>query len=173
MKSVAKKSVVMAAGAIILLSMPALGEYYRFVDENGMQRYTDDLSRVPRDQRPKVKAYESIKTSPVQPTNSSDAVSETSKAGGNSEGKAWSEKVVNQADEFDRMRTDLEKTQQSLEVERDALLKQKPSAGAGEEVRKAYSARVKQLNAKITDYEKQHTAYKEKVAAFNQTHKKE
>ncbi len=170
MKSVAKKSVVMAAGAIILLSMPALGEYYRFVDENGMQRYTDDLSRVPRDQRPKVKAYESIKSSPVQPTNSSDAVSEI---GGNGEGKTWSEKATNQADEFERMRTELEKTQQSLTAERDALLKQKPSAGAGDEVRKAYNARIQQLNAKITDYEKQHAAYKEKVAAFNQAYKKE
>ncbi|MEW5734154.1 MAG: DUF4124 domain-containing protein [Thermodesulfobacteriota bacterium] len=39
-----------AVSALILLCSPVHAEMYRYVDESGTVRYTDDLSRVPTDQ---------------------------------------------------------------------------------------------------------------------------
>ena len=162
------KRIVLLAGAAFLISTPAMAEYYRYVDENGMQRYTDDLSSVPVDQRPNVQSYETIKSNPV-PSGGDLA---TPQAGEKPEGATWRERTANQADALDQERIGLEKTQQTLQTERDALLKEKPSVEDGENARKAYRDKVKQLNAKVADYEKQHAAYKEKVEAFNQEYKK-
>ena len=38
-------------------SVPASAEFYKYVDENGVALFTDDLSRVPVDQRPGVKEF--------------------------------------------------------------------------------------------------------------------
>lgn len=42
---------------LILGTAPALAEFYKYVDESGIARYTDDLSQVPVNQRPGVNTY--------------------------------------------------------------------------------------------------------------------
>lgn len=40
--------------AVIGLAIPATAEIYKYIDENGQKRWTDDLNQVPKDQWPKV-----------------------------------------------------------------------------------------------------------------------
>ncbi|MCP4552169.1 MAG: hypothetical protein GY834_09065 [Bacteroidetes bacterium] len=55
------------AGLILLLSFAltfvisssGFSEYYKYINENGKASYTDDLSKVPADQRENLEAYES------------------------------------------------------------------------------------------------------------------
>ncbi len=37
---------------ILLLAAPGYAEIYKYIDETGQKRWTDDLSQVPKDQRP-------------------------------------------------------------------------------------------------------------------------
>lgn len=50
--------------ALIFLTVSAFsaGEFYRYKDEDGNIRFTDDLNQVPLDQRPKV--YQKVKSEP-------------------------------------------------------------------------------------------------------------
>jgi len=43
--------------ALIGFPYQALADFYRYVDKNGVRRFTDNLSEVPEDQRPKVHRY--------------------------------------------------------------------------------------------------------------------
>ncbi len=46
--------------AVLWIGIPSdlRGEFYRYVDEDGTTRYVDDISKIPADRRPSVKAYE-------------------------------------------------------------------------------------------------------------------
>ena len=39
---------------IVTFATPALAEIYKYIDENGQKRWTDDLSQVPKEQRPAI-----------------------------------------------------------------------------------------------------------------------
>jgi len=43
--------------AVLLFANPALGEFYKYRDSNGVLRFTDNLAEVPLNQRPKAQSY--------------------------------------------------------------------------------------------------------------------
>ena len=43
---------------IVLLSAPASAQFYKYIDEDGNIRFTDDINQVPENQRATVKSYE-------------------------------------------------------------------------------------------------------------------
>ena len=43
---------------IVLLSAPASAQFYKYIDEDGNIRFTDDINQVPKQQRTTVKSYE-------------------------------------------------------------------------------------------------------------------
>lgn len=53
---------------ICLLSTPALGDLYQWVDEKGVVHVTDDLLLVPPKYRDKVKVYKEVPTPPQVPS---------------------------------------------------------------------------------------------------------
>ena len=164
---------VLLTGMVLWLATPALGEYYKYTDHNGVLRFTDDLASVPQDQRPDVRTYESVKSSPVQRAtgspletkeilSSSPVENETPPSAG-----TWKETIFRQANELDQMQVELNKTFLELQGERTVLKAQAPVQGAPVTASTAYRKQVDALNAKIERYEKQQAEYKEKVKAYN------
>ncbi len=49
-------SVVMAL-ALMLVPLISSAEFYKYRDESGVLRYTDDMNEIPKDQRPNMDAY--------------------------------------------------------------------------------------------------------------------
>ena len=44
-------------GFSLFFCLPSFAEFYQYTDQSGVLRFTDDLTLVPEDQRPKVKKY--------------------------------------------------------------------------------------------------------------------
>lgn len=164
---------LLLAGMLVLLAMPAYGEYYQYTDANGTLRFTDDFANVPRDQRPDAKTYESVKSSPA-PSVSHERVngkrsgeSVTSSDSASHLAGTWQEKISRKANELDRLQEELSRTYVDLQAERDALEAKAPRTGATQAERDAYREWVDALNARIEGYEKQYVEYKEKEQSFN------
>ena len=45
-----KMVLLILLGAVAYIATPAFGEYYRYRDEGGVLRFTDDLAAIPLDQ---------------------------------------------------------------------------------------------------------------------------
>lgn len=136
---------------------PAVGEYYRYTDSDGVVRFTDDLSGVPPDQLPEVKTYESSLGSP-------DAAADS---GPQFETASWAAQTYGQATELDQIQMALNRTFRTLGEERARLESQAIPAWAPVKERDDYRRQVEALNARIERYEAQRADYSRRVDAFN------
>ena len=147
----------------LAIALPhADADFYRYVDEHGNVLYTDDLSKVPVEQRDKAQSYEDSQ-SPAPPAVK-EAKTEGSQldpsptVGGNLENERQSiqarEKALN--DEYN-----------SLMKERNALDQEKQDAVTPDQI-KAYNQKIVEFNARIQAYEEKRAVYADQVAAFNE-----
>lgn len=162
--------------AIILVSMPADAEFYKYKDQNGVMRFTDNLSEVPVEQRPEVESYAepedfltperkrqrnkttsgqqtpSVKReTPPQPDAEAKAETREQRAVRLKEQKATLEAEYN----------DIIETQKSLAEQRKTL--QSPASY------QTYNKHQKRLKARAGAYEKRRQQFEEKVKAYHQS----
>jgi hypothetical protein len=168
------KTILLIIVTLVLSWTASNAEFYRYIDANGKQRFTDDLATVPPDQRPVIKTYQSIVSKPIQAPadapikgNGGGSVAASSFGETTPQTGTWKERVFNQANELNDMQLKLHKTYQTLEVKRKTLAAKAPPAGVSAEEQEAYYQQVNQLNAKIKDYEAKYTEFKNKEKAFN------
>lgn len=161
--------------AIVLMGFaaPAVADFYKYVDQNGVTRYTDNLADIPEDQRPKIETFEG--------SENDSAYGESAQESGRKSDKLQEER---QAVKAKRKQQDLTRsgtkgeqmrqTRDALESEHAALMKEKDALEAkrdtlktAKEVR-AYQNEVARLNRKIAAFEKRRQAFKNEVDAFNE-----
>ena len=150
---------------------PASAEFYRYTDKHGNVMYTDDLSRVPADQREQVQSYEESQSAPVSTTRQEEH-----------QPPAEEQEAINEQKEFDQLKQ-REKTLQSeydeLKAEYDRLKKAEQEAVTPAQ-RKEHNVKVENFNARFQTYEKKRkaleadfNAYDKKITAKQSTKKKE
>ncbi len=137
--------------------MAAQAEFYRYKDENGAIRFTDDLAEVPEDQRPKLRVYDEpadFGIEPEKPAEKENAEAEDDK------------------DKPDRMTVykQLREEEARLMEELEDLKKEK--ANFGEPGSESYNKKVEQLNKKVEEYEKKRAAHNKKADEFRRGDKK-
>jgi len=162
---------MLVTAVLAVWAAPALGEYYRYLDSDGVVRFTDDLSRVPPDQRPDVKTYQSSAVVPDGPA-AGPPVRPRADWGAAASGEdppaaAREEQTYRQAAELDQVQAELRQTFATLGEERASLASQAPPAWAPAAERNAYRRQVEALNARIHRYEAQRAEYSRRVEAFN------
>lgn len=159
---------------VVLLATPAFCEYYKYTDQSGVVRFTDNLAVVPIDQRPHLETYESTASNPVQTKTKSTRKSQGDRASISTENNSasWQEKISRQTDELDRMKQELEQTYTKLQKEQVALEAQAPAKWASSNEVNTYVERVEALNARIERYETKRAEFEEKVNQFNAKLKK-
>lgn len=163
---------MLVTAMLAVWAAPALSEYYRYRDSDGVVRFTDDLSRVPQDQRPDVKTYQS---SAVVPDESAAGPSvrpradwgSTASGEDPSDAAAREEQTYRQAAELDQEQAELKQTFATLGEARASLESQAPPAWAPAAQRDAYRRQVEALNARIHRYEAQRAEYSRRVEVFN------
>ncbi|BBO80615.1 hypothetical protein DSCO28_11810 [Desulfosarcina ovata subsp. sediminis] len=151
---------------ILLITLPVSAEIYKYTDEYGQKRWTDDLSLVPESQRATAETIESTQTEPDS-----------------AESQTPENKPVNAA-----FTSDTEKTMDTTEISRDALEKEKAELDSFYqqliEERKTIektnnetldaaertdlNKRIEDFNNKTERYEAQLNRFNQKINAYNQ-----
>ena len=131
-------------------------EYYKYRDENGVVRFTDNLLDVPKDQRKGVQAYNEIKSSdPAEEAVEGESQKETS-----------FEDREKQAQALRDEHAQLNEIFQQLEEERKVIAEQNQNPKDQAEY-EAFKKRVDAYNARIQAYERQRDDFQKRVDAFN------
>ncbi|NJL59187.1 MAG: DUF4124 domain-containing protein [Desulfobacteraceae bacterium] len=184
-----KMTMYLAMYAVLALSVPAYAEFYKYTDESGKVRYTDDLSKVPEKQRDKIRKYGAQEKPPAsqeaQPAGAEaseeTAKSETNTAAPEDDGIA---KVPESSEDKSGDKTDiseladtqknLEKRKKDLESEYQALLKEqgnilrlKGSTTTSQAVARDHNDKLARLNDKIVEYQKKLRALDDEIAKYN------
>jgi len=153
---------------LILGTPPALAEFFKYVDENGVARYTDDLTQVPVNQRPGVHTYiEShsdagdMADKGQKATEKVDTPHTASKQGQEAQG------------DIDEIRTQLKNKKQELDQEYKAILEEQKKVVADKKNSKTYSdtmannAEIIKFNEKLKKFEEKQKAFNQEVKSFN------
>ncbi|MCP4104784.1 MAG: DUF4124 domain-containing protein [Desulfobacteraceae bacterium] len=131
-----------------LFSTPCFAEFYRYTDENGVTRFTDNLADIPEEQ--KVRAYTESVSQEAPDKN-------TAKSG----------KVSKKVKEV------LYEEYMELEKERKALKEQRKKADKlTPEEREAYNKKLNSYSERLEAYEKKRVAIEEKEAELEEALKK-
>jgi chromosome segregation ATPase len=139
---------------ILALSHPALAEFYKYIDENGNILFTDDLSKVPEDQRQNLKSYEEVPPDPDSGFRKVDADREKSV-----------EELNRSRDDIAERKAQLDNEYQEMLRERADLEIQKKNAITDEQI-KAYNQKVTAFNEKMRQFEEKRKALEAEIEKF-------
>jgi hypothetical protein len=157
------------------LAVPQIGdaEFYKYKDpQTGALKFTDDITEVPPDQRPKVKTYESYTPPPEpEPEAETQSVTTTNPAEENA-ASGVDPALLQKAQQLDVRRLRLEKEFEQLEKERAALEKERQeltskSTVEAELKRRSFNARAQRLRSRIQAYDQKRQAFQKEVNALN------
>ncbi len=152
--------------AVLFFCAPVQGGLYKYRDENGVLRFTDDISRVPPDQRSDVEAYEEVVSEEIKSVDNfeigtglddmeADAGFETEESGDLAELRKMNE---------EKKQIDREYAQ--LVREKEELVRMKKDIKTQDELR-TYNEKIVDLNDRIFKYEVRRKAFAKEVEAFN------
>ena len=135
--------------SLLLVSNSSFAEFYKYRDENGVIRFTDNILEVPRSQQQNVEAYREIKT-----------FEEAEEAAD----------VENMADIEEKLRaqkTILDTEYQGLLAERQQLEEEATIDRTGAE-NVAFGKKIVDFNMRLQQYEEKRLLFKEKADIYNE-----
>ena len=145
-----KKIWIMNMLALIVLVSPASAEFYRYTDPHGNVIYTDDLSKVPQDQRSQATMYEESVTKKTLP------------------GKPETAPEQQAANEMEALKSEGQRliaVKAQLDKEYNALAAENTKLKA-EQKESVTPDQVKSVNKKVVSFNTRFQAYQEKSAAY-------
>jgi len=159
-------------GIILIAAMlavpPAGAEFYKYVDENGNIRFTDDITMVPREQREKLREYQDAingsedtpEASQAAPAAPAEKTPEPDPVGGSYQA------IIEQGKRLEAQQTALD-TEFNALMDARRLLEEARGDFRTKKARKEYEAQVRQLNERNAAYEAKRAAYDNEVLQYN------
>ena len=157
--------------AALLIAAPVYAEIYKYIDENGQKRWTDDLSQVPKQQRP---TAQRIETEEEKPTEAIDAGLGKAQPASTPETEAAIPNTAEPGEGAELDRDALEKEKADLDTQYQQLieerkqLEQRQAEDLSAAARADLNERISAYNSKMDQYDKQLNAFNEKASAYNQ-----
>ena len=163
---------------LVLTGMYALSsaEFYRYVDEEGKVKYTDNLANVPVDQRPKAYEYDESYDQFAPEEGIEREKPETESPDGalkEAEDVRLQREALAKEGEEKTLEQKLRETGARLKEEYQALMKEKEELDKSttrrltETERKELIKKVRDYNSQTEDYEKRREAFNKEVEAYN------
>jgi hypothetical protein len=155
--------------AVLLFANPALGEFYKYRDNNGVLRFTDNLAEVPLNQRPDAQSYKEADDylTPYQKMERAEKARREAEMAAKETKQMSFEAQQDQRMNLNKTRTELDKEYGELMRAKSALKKEKAQASTLEQ-QKAYKKGVNALNKRIIVYEGRRDQYEEAMQDFNE-----
>lgn len=161
-------------GAILITVMvfagPAFAEFYKYLDKQGVVRFTDDINQVPQGQRAAARSYsESQGTSAAETSQAfkeekqADPSPPTASAAAGDEGE---DSIEDARARLDALKKDTEAEYQVLVKEKDRLAKEKGTQKTREEIN-AYNKEVATFNQRAEIFEKNNEDLRKRVEGYN------
>ena len=149
-----------------LFANPALAEFFKYRDSNGVLRFTDNLAEVPLDQRPGAESYKEADDylTPYQKKERAEEARQASEMAAKEKEPALSSEA--QRKNLNKTRTELEKEYGELMHAKEALQKEQAQATTPEK-KAAYKKSVNDLNKRIIEFEGRRNQYEESIKNFN------
>ena len=143
---------------LILLALPALAsaEIYKYRDQNGVLRFTDNLAEVPVAQRENIDQYQEIRTAPDVAEQASDNVSGQAAV---QDVQAVEKELLDEKAVLDIEYSQLTEMRNGLEAA--------PQPNTAEEIA-AHENKIKDYNARLKIYEGKQKAFREKVETYQE-----
>jgi hypothetical protein len=158
----------------LLFSINASAEFYKYTDEEGNIRFTDDINQVPAEQRAKIQSYvesQSPQASEQEVTSESKENPEQSDQQANfpdlSEDDEGKESIKDAKSRIDTIKQEIDQEYEVLIKEKQKLAKDKMQAKSRQQIIE-YNKRVENLNKRVEAYEKKGQDYEAQVEAYNQ-----
>jgi hypothetical protein len=161
--------------AFLLFSMNAFAEFYKYVDENGDTRFTDDINEVPEAQRSKINSYVESQSKEVPEQQEAvenqaepeETVPDEQQANFPDDSEDEAESLSDTKQRLDQMREELEEEFEALTTAKEKLAKEKDKAITREQIIE-YNKKIDALNARVKAYDEKGKAYEAVVDAYNQ-----
>jgi len=153
---------------LVLFSIPASAEFYKFIDEEGNVQFTDDLTKVPVNQREGVRKY-------IESRTDAEDIKDNANIDKKEEQLFDGQEKAIQIEDTNLFKTkkELDAKKKELDAEYVALLKEKEEIDksiqklkTNEEI-KISNEKVQKFNEKIKKYEEKRKAFNTEVKAYN------
>ncbi len=154
---------------ILLFSVTASPEFYKYYDEQGDVHFTDDYNQVPMNQRKNVKEYKEIISDEVDreaPEKEAEPQAEGEQNPSTEAGKGGKYDFETKLKEFDLRKQEITQEYESLMAESAQLAREKEKAKSDEDIKK-YNERVANLNKKIQEHDRKRKEFFAEVDAYN------
>jgi len=160
---------------LLLVSLPlsASAEFYRYIDEKGNIHYTDDLSKVPENQRTDIYEYGEFQRNVYN-----DQKDEQSAVKSQPLFEKNQARDQNEADDFAQTKRRLDRKKQEFNKEYKALMQERDQTTTDNKNLKSrasvkrYNKIISKFNEKIADYETRKKVFDAEVEEYNARVKK-
>jgi hypothetical protein len=133
-------------------------EIYRYTDQNGVVRFTDNLANVPQSQRKDVLSSPEADDTSKPEKQVEDAVKHPTQIN-KTQDHPLPERLIKIKAELDKEKAELMKQLKALNKDRKMLSTHKTS--------KDYKEELESFNKRLSDYEKRHRLFQKKLDAYN------
>lgn len=138
------------------------GQYYKFTDENGVVSFTDDISKIPKEQRAKLEVNQAIKSVRLNPQDAAKA-SEKQLA---EEALKKSQGLDQEAEKLKRIKEELDKEAETINNDGINLIEEGKDIKGNKNI-EAYNAKINELNERTKVYQSKQVEYIKRANAYN------